>query len=267
VLDASGTVTPATGTIALTRAAGAASFTKTGGGHLAIDRFRNSLIVAQGTIGIVQYSPAWNSVSVQEGTLRLTTGTLSNTSGKINKISNLAVAPGAKLDLTNNALLIDYTGASPHDAIRDLIQSGYNAGAWNGAGINSSQADASDLHLGIADAARAGISGSFLGVPIDGSTLIIRFTKAGDADVNGIVNISDFARLALNFNLGPSPAQSWINGDFNYDDQINIADIALLAGNFNESLPSGVPRALPEPSAIVLFGSTLLLTFRRIACN
>ena len=45
------------------------------------------------------------------------------------------------LDLRDNALIVDYDpAASPIDAIRGYLTTGYAGGAWNGVGINSSTA-------------------------------------------------------------------------------------------------------------------------------
>ena len=62
----------------------------------------------------------------------------------------------------------------------------------------------------------------------------------GDADLNGSVNIADFARLASAFN---SPTGSWTSGDSNYDNLVNIGDFAPLATNFNQSVTMDAPRA------------------------
>src|SRR5262249_23023796 len=58
--------------------------------------------------------------------------------------SNVVRAQSANIagtvDLTNNAMIVDYTGSSPLAAIQAAIASGYAGGAWNGPGINSSTA-------------------------------------------------------------------------------------------------------------------------------
>lgn len=76
--------------------------------------------------------------------------------------------------------------------------------------------------------------------------LIIRYTLLGDANLDEIVNINDFARLAANFNVAGA---FWSGGNFNHDGVTNIADFALMAANFNQSLPLS-RSAVPEPFGI-----------------
>lgn len=88
-----------------------------------------------------------------------------------------------------------------------------------------------------------------------------RIALGGDANFDNIVNITDFAMLASNFNEG---FQTWADGDFNRDGIVNISDFAVLAANFNQSateLPRG---SVPEPSvAMSAMASVALLTKRK----
>lgn len=76
----------------------------------------------------------------------------------------------------------------------------------------------------------------------------------GDATLDGIVNITDFAILASQFNR----VGEWDDGDFDGNGVINISDFAILAANFNQALPGELPRAgaVPEPAAM---GALLVL--------
>lgn len=85
----------------------------------------------------------------------------------------------------------------------------------------------------------------------------------GDADFSGIVNISDFATLAANFNR--SGDVFWYDGDFNADYAVNISDFSLLAANFNQSAPAPLLRAVPEPSIISVVLLSLAALCRRYA--
>jgi hypothetical protein len=78
---------------------------------------------------------------------------------------------------------------------------------------------------------------------------------AGDADVNGVVNLDDFNILAANF--GTAAGATWIQADFNDDGRVNLDDFNALAGNFGQSSagPGMTPgdwarlgAAVPEPS-------------------
>jgi phosphoheptose isomerase len=55
----------------------------------------------------------------------------------------------------------------------------------------------------------------------------------GDADNDGIVNLSDFNTLAANFGQRP---RTFSQGDFNYDGTVNLSDFNLLAARFGTLL-------------------------------
>lgn len=91
----------------------------------------------------------------------------------------------------------------------------------------------------------------------------VRVTAAipGDANLDGSVNITDFAILGANYNA----TGTWINGSFNGDQLINISDFALLASNFNTSVTASLPRgaAIPEPASALAAIAGCLLSARR----
>lgn len=68
----------------------------------------------------------------------------------------------------------------------------------------------------------------------------------GDANLDGIVNITDFATLAARFN---QPG-TWLEGDFNLSGTVDIADFSILSSHFNRV--AVLPRAatVPEPAAL-----------------
>ena len=49
--------------------------------------------------------------------------------GSLLKVSNLAMSGAGKIDLANNAMIVDYGGASPLSAIQAFLLSGYNGGS------------------------------------------------------------------------------------------------------------------------------------------
>ena len=178
-------------------------------------------------------------------------------------------------DLTNNHVVIDHApaaGASTYQSIRLYVQSGHNFGTWAGDGLRSSAAataasTSSPTGLGYARSTDVftAFPATFLGQTVDDSTVLVRYTLLGDGNVDGTVNIGDFAFLASNFNL----PGDWVDGDFNYNGTVNIADFSLLAANFNKSMPADAtlhrPGAVPEPSTVALVagGATVLGARRR----
>ena len=171
------------------------------------------------------------------------------------RVETLFIDAGGRLDLSNNAMVIDYDVGSPRVTIGGYVQQGHNAGAWNGPGINSSLAAVTpNRAIGYADAADIGSPAMFSGQPSDSTSVLLRYTLPGDANLDRLVNIGDFSLLAASFNQ-PS---YWARGDFNYDGVTAIGDFALLAANFNQSLPADSARSasVPEPAG---FGLALLL--------
>lgn len=75
---------------------------------------------------------------------------------------------------------------------------------------------------------------------------------AGDANLDGIVNIADLSRLASNFGM---TGKTWVQADFNHDGMVNIVDLSKLASNFNRSQNGaqniGSASVIPEPSAMI----------------
>ncbi len=175
-----------------------------------------------------------------------------------------------RLDLSDNDLIIDYSGVSPLATVAAQIRSGFNSGLWNGNGISSSLAGGGKA-LGYGNNATLGLA-SFSGQSVDNTSLLIKYTYAGDANLDGQVDISDLGALATNWQTG----SLWTGGDFNYDGFVDISDLGMLATNwqlgvgsplrpsFDEALSSiglsGV--SVPEPSAIALLAGAASLRRR-----
>lgn len=197
-------------------------------------------------------------VAVNAGTLRVSPGSPTNNAPegasliRILSIAGTPTAPTAALDLSNNALVLDYNGASPIDNVRELLRAGINTGF----GIVSSSTTTS-RRLGYGEGSVVAPGGTFAGQPADGDSVVIAYTLAGDANLDFIVNINDFSNLAANFNT----AGLWRSGDFDYNGTVNISDFALLASNFNQTLPRGA--AVPEPASLGALAAGALLMGRR----
>jgi hypothetical protein len=209
-----------------------AGITKTGGGllFLNVNKFDGDVLGGNVTVtgGTLEVAGQMN------GSLSISNA--ANVKFDLNsgaqQLSLLAISGNGLLDLTNNHVIISYgAGSDPIASIAAWIASGFNGGAWNGAGINSSAAAGNSLSYGIGYADSADPNNP---AGLASGTIEIKYTLLGDANLDGKVNGADFAILASNFNKSVAGVSGWDQGDFNYDGKINGADFALLAENFNK---------------------------------
>jgi hypothetical protein len=159
-----------------------------------------------------------------------------------------------EFDIGDDGLVVDYTGASVLSTIGHYVKNGYNGGSWDGKFLDSTAAaadpskssgvgfgDASDL-LGLSGAQ----TGTFMGRDVDASAVLVRYTLYGDANLDGLVDFSDLARVAQNYN---SSGKLWAQGDFNFDGLVDFNDLARLAQNYNTGLPAAAMASLPAAFA------------------
>jgi autotransporter-associated beta strand protein len=173
---------------------------------------------------------------------------------------------GGRLDLADDDAIVDYTGSSPINSIKNLLTAGCANGAWTGPGITSSVAASVASNAGIPHKTALGYVeasafnyGTFDGQPVDSSAVLVRYTLAGDANLDGTVNTVDFTLLANNF--GASGAL-WQQGDSNYDGIVNGLDFNAVASNFGstQAAPALMGSLVPEPG---FAGAVAMLVFAR----
>jgi hypothetical protein len=165
-------------------------------------------------------------------------------------MTSLSITGTGKLDLADGAAIIDYSGASPFSTVRTLLTSGYANGAWNGNGINSSiAASTPNRSLGLADAADlySSFPATFAGQSIDSTSLLIRYTVSGDANLDRQVDLRDLYNLAVNWHKS---GRYWWQGDFNYNQSVDVADLTLLAINWQHTLTGMLGPAAPLPGLV-----------------
>jgi uncharacterized delta-60 repeat protein len=164
-----------------------------------------------------------------------------------NTIAALSIDATGSLDLTNQNLLT----TTAVGTVRQYLTRGYHADAngvaqWNGAGgINSSLAANNRSTLSIGYATAADNAGTGLGLTAD--QVLIKPTKPGDANLDGLVDISDLDVVLSNYLSGKPP--SWATGDFTYAGQTDISDLNMVLSNYLSSNP--FPSASTPAAAIV----------------
>ena len=181
------------------------------------------------------------------GSVNLNTSTGALVNGlKVINTQSLSIA-GGKLDLKNNNLAVNYTGASvigawtggAYDGVTGHIADGRGDGSWNGpTGITSSIAQEVTTTLAVAEAADVlGLSGAdtatWYGQTVDATTVLVKYTWGGDADLNGELNGDDYFYLDSNILANQAGANnaSFHNGDFDYNGELNGDDYFILDSN------------------------------------
>jgi hypothetical protein len=147
-------------------------------------------------------------------------------------VNTLSLATSAKLDLTNNGMIVDYGSSTPIASLTTAVTKAYAGGAWSGSGITSSSAGASGLYtVGLAESRDilGSSGGTWRGRSVDGTAVLLRFTYAGDADLNGAISGDDYG--TIDFNLLVKGSSGYFNGDFNFDGVINGDDYGIIDFN------------------------------------
>jgi hypothetical protein len=199
---------------------------------------------------------ALTAVSIESGaSVQLTLDTL-----KLVQATSLTITGTGRLDLTNNAFVLDYAGSVPDPAklgaLASLLATGFDGGLWDGAGGITTSIVAAEFAAnpagyqyltGIGYMPGALTGGSFLGRAVDAGSVVARYTYYGDANLDGIVNGLDYSIIDSGFAAQHNPGfvYSWSNGDFNYDGQIDGSDYALIdtAYAFSQGKPLELPSA------------------------
>jgi uncharacterized protein YjbI with pentapeptide repeats len=201
--------------------------------------------------------------------------------------ADFTIVPTATFDLTDNAAIVDYAGASPEATVREQILAGRGGAAlgamWNGAGITSSAAAAANKSeqnsrsLGYTDNASLplGPYATFHGSPVDSTSVLIAYTRTGDANLDGVVNDDDVTIVGATYAPGV-PQPSWALGDFDYNGFVDDDDVTLLGAFYDPSaaplaspappggdggLPAGVS-AVPEPGTLLLAAIAMIAFLR-----
>jgi hypothetical protein len=195
--------------IANTLDGGAHRVTKAGVGALLVAQLRNV------------------SLDVQAGTVRVAHHDVGSTVSGASKVTSVTIAAGATLDLTNNALAIDYSGVAAGSLLTDVR--GHLAA---GRILSSDALPGSSFAIGYADNVTLHHT-TLQGLDVDETTVLLQLSLSGDADLSGDVGFDDLVALAQNYN---GTGKFWSEGDFNYDGVADFDDLVSLAQNYGHSM-------------------------------
>ncbi len=163
---------------------------------------------------------------------------------------SISIDADCKLDLTDNDLIVNYSGAGNASGMEALVRLGFGPnGDWLGNGITSSVAAAPSSNgnyaLAIADNknltnpfgsdAPGGLNPKFDGENIDQTAVLIKFTNRVDLDLNGLVDANDAAIFNGAFSEGDAGA-TWMAGDVDLDGVYGSNDAAIFNSFYDESL-------------------------------
>jgi autotransporter-associated beta strand protein len=170
-----------------------------------------------------------SAASVAAGSLEVTGGQAVFAPGMpiAPTITSLVITSPGSVDLTNDDLVIDYASASPLSAVRLML------------------ADARLFSSLATPTTRIGYSDN-------SNSMLLKYTYAGDANLDGQVDVTDLGSLATNWQ---APG-IWTSGDFNYDGFIDVTDLGLLATTWQLGVGSPLAVSLTDALASVGLSAT-----------
>jgi hypothetical protein len=146
---------------------------------------------------------------------------------------------GGRIDVADATMIV----ASNVAVIDAFATAGYAGGTWTGgtaaSAIVSSTAAASAINDAVAVVNASDLAlPSYSGVATALGDVIVRYTIAGDANLDRVVDFADLTSLAQGYAL---IGQTWAQGDFTYDvdGAVDFSDLVVLAQNYGLSVPTG----------------------------
>jgi hypothetical protein len=163
-------------------------------------------------------------------------GVLGVPAGVTLDVASLNAYAGSVLDM--NGAMIARNASAALDQFGARLSAGYHNGSWDGQStaptIISSLAHSSAIKDSVGYALAGNLlnisgsqTGSWQGQTINPGDVLVKYTYAGDANLDGRINIDDYGRI--DSNVGRSGTVfGWYNGDFNFDAKINIDDYGII---------------------------------------
>ncbi len=210
-------------------------------------------------------------------------GTVTITPGDSVAIVTNSLSLSGKLNLNDGAIAVDYATTSPigtwnglgYTGITNLLARGRNGGSWNGTNgivtsMTAAQSPSTLATIGVAEASAAlGLSGgqttTWDGVTVDATTVLVRYSFTGDANLSGTINGDDYFAIDSGY---ANHATGYAGGDFNYDGRIDADDYFAIDSNYGKAsapLASAPPLSLAPNTANNVFAtSTITSAYQRL---
>ena len=259
------------------------TFNLTGGTATASNVYVGGSFMGPGGTGFLTVSNA-GQLSVP-GNFRVWSSGQANLDVPDTTVGNLSIVGKGIVNL-NGALQINFDAPAndPISTIVGYLQTGYNGGTWTGTlGIISTNAAAGGrvTTLGYLDGNIDTTDSAVVGP----NQILIKYTLVGDANLDGVVNFTDFAIVLKNFGQAGT---DWAQGNFEYAANspsiqgTNFNDFADVLKNFLQPLPGGggaetigdtiqplattiqvAATSLPEPTSLSLLAAGAVGLLRR----
>ena len=81
---------------------------------------------------------------------------------------------------------------------------------------------------------------NFRGQPVDATSILLAYTRTGDANLDGLVNDEDVTIVSATYAPGV-PQPHWALGDFDYNGFVDDDDVTLLGAFYNSPTNAVAP--------------------------
>ncbi|MFI5380341.1 MAG: dockerin type I domain-containing protein, partial [Tepidisphaerales bacterium] len=153
---------------------------------------------------------------------------LSGGASTVVQTGRLLMAPNAVLDLGSSSLVLAYAGASPYAGLNSLVHNGMVLGTGILTSIGTAALPAT---VGLVDnnmIHQTTWSGTTISDGVNFSQMILKGTYAGDTNLDGKVDQSDYLNVIAN--MGRVGA-TYFEGDLNHDGVVTADDLAIVSAN------------------------------------
>ena len=149
---------------------------------------------------------------------------------KLLTVETLNISDCSTVNIGTSDILIDYTGSSPVQDVRNQLIAGFGPNSnWQGSHGFITNATAIVHGLGYGEVSALNLGGAYHGQSVDSTAILIRYTRRGDATLNDWVDSTDTSAIASHWEQS---VNAWTDGDLNYDGVVNLMDLSHLGASW-----------------------------------